>query len=251
MLAASRPTLDDGGKTCWFEEFSWKFPPHIKPIAGHAQLELRSLPGIKDRLLVALRIDSGTEPFNRERSVYSENCYWISTLGKAPLRLAGAGEWDAAKELKPSHNRCPECKPPQNGALSYKDWRFTPKHAEPHTWKSPYASRGLDVDQSPDGNWLVLHSWDGYQWRTGGDIISGFSAGVREFIYWDMFDLQTGRRAVTFGGLLKNNKNDMPNFFLNFDYIPSWLAPHYLVGVLTPEDRSMLFCNPQLSEASK
>lgn len=246
-FAQPRPNIERGGKACWFVDLpAWKSPPGCpKPKSGLMQLEFRENFAVADVVLVGLQLHPENGPVNRSTITHSVNKYWISMKGKERPRLATDDEWNAASEFRWYHGHCDGCREAENRTILFGSLRLVPSHSDQHTWV------WVRPNESPDNRWLMLDSWSGGQYRTGSDIFTGGSESSSGYSYFDVFDMKTGKKALTFGGFRENSKNDVAGFFLGIPYQPLWLAPHYIVGDLTEKSRSFLFCNPDLAPSPK
>jgi hypothetical protein len=245
-LCQPRPELEHRTKACWFVDVpAWRPPPGTpKPIVGLMAPEFRTLTNVEGKVLLGLLIDPQNGPINRSTIVHSIDRYWISMAKKQSLRAATQDEWDQAVIAPPEHGRCVKCKALKNNAgVRYEDWTLVPSHSDKHQWRS------LWVEESPDEQWLAMSAWDGFQWR-GGDLLAGGNEGSRGYQYFDIFRLSDGKRVATFGGYVES-KTEWVGFFKAVGYNPFWLPPHYFVGVFSDNNRSFLFCNPELGRPAK
>ncbi len=243
-LVAATPEFDPNGtKACWIVNLPrWTVGPEYEglfDVFGGSRLEFRSSAATGSEILVALHL----HPFSKSGlSGYGENRYWVSTTGKRALRSATAAEWDAARKLWPSFNKCTECKAIPNG-VQYEDWRLIRSHKDREVWKV-----SLLANKSPDGRWLVLRSFDGYDWQSGGGALGEpGSQGAKGYDYYDVFDLESGRKVVTFGGY-SENKSGHQGLFQEHGQPSAWYASHYYIGALTDKQQAFLLCNPALAD---
>jgi hypothetical protein len=229
---------------CWVTKIPdrWDFTAADLRLYGNVtNVEFRRNPIADGEMLVAVWL-FGSPP---AAHIYSKNAYWISTTGNRRPRLATANEWAAGERVGHYHTYASDCKTDANGATCG-DRRFDRTHTLPLIGRI-----GVTASQSPDGRWLAVEGWDGQlQYQGNGGILGGFPdsggiGGARGHQFVDLFDFKTAQRIATAGGNFDGREMGV---FMHAVY---WLAPHYLFAELNKSDRTLLFCNPALSERNQ